>query len=330
MKRFFVFLFLLVLTGCQTSQETTVTRETTSQDETTTSVDLTVNDFDPPSEVDRGMGDAGANEMRLLTAHSKDGITWERDNVILSEQANVPDMMITEEGVIYLYYVGSNIQGVDQTIAAAVSQDGGESWTFKKVTINNLKNIHSTPGDPDIAIRDDGTFRLYFTAQIDGEKMPSIQYADSTDGLNFTYVGKAFSTDEFMTIDSSAFYINGTWMMNTFTDFETSVITGVSDDDGDTFELAKVQDITFDRVPYFVSNPFNLEDGRVRFYSFQLYPSEFRSFITEDGLTWTDEGHVYLSYEKGANDLEGYYIKDPAVVQLPDGTYLMVYVTRAP
>ncbi len=297
----------------------------------TSTVEVTSgNDFEPPSEVDRGMVDAGPYEMRLLTARSEDGIAWERENKILSEQANVPDMMVTEDGTIYLYYVGSNILNKDQTIAAAVSADSGETWTFKEVTIDGLDNIHSVPGDPDIAIREDGTYRLYFTAQIDGEKMPSIQYADSSDGLNFTYGGKAFSADGYMTIDSSAFYINGKWMMNTFSDFKTEVITGASEDGGNTFTLAKVQEVKHDGVSYFISNPFPLEDGSVRFYSFQLHPSEFRSFVTTDGLTWEDEGTVYLSYEEGANDLEGFYIKDPSVVQLPDGSYFMVYVTRAP
>ncbi len=288
------------------------------------------NDFEPPSEVERGMVDAGPYEMRLLSATSEDGINWERTNTIISEQANVPDMMVTEDGTIFLYYVGGNIMGKDQSIAAAVSMDSGETWTFKKVTIDGLDNIHSVPGDPDIAMREDGTYRLYFTAQIDGEKMPSIQYADSTDGLNFIYGGKAFSAEGYMTIDSSAFYINGKWMMNTFSDFKTEVITGASEDDGDTFTLAKVQEVKYNDVPYFVSNPFPLPDGSVRFYSFQLRPSEFRSFITTDGLTWKDEGNVYLSYEEGENELEGFYIKDPSVIQLPDGSYFMVYVTRAP
>jgi hypothetical protein len=300
-------------------------------EETENSVDLSVNDFTPPDGPLRGLGDAGADEMRLLSARSEDGVNWTRTQTVISEQANVPDMVVAPDGTIYLYYVGGHIQDKDQTIAAAVSQDNGATWTFKKVTIDGIADKkHSTPGDPDIALRADGTFRLYFTAQLDGHEMPSIQYADGTDGLNFTYGGEAFHEDGYMTIDSSAYYLDGVWRMNTFSDFKTEVIQAVSHDDGDSFEFVKAEDITYDGAPYFVSNPFPLADGSVRFYSFQLHPSEFRSFLTTDGLTWEDEGQVYLKYEEGKNPLEGYYIKDPVVVQLEDGSYLMVYVTRAP
>ncbi len=118
--------------------------------------------------------------------------------------------------------------------------------------------------------------------------------------------------------------------MNTFTDYKTDVIQTVSNDEGLTFEIVKKENVEYNGVPYFLSNPFTLPDGSIRMWAFQLFPSEFRSFVTTDGLTWEDEGNVYLEYEEGKHPLEGYYIKDPAVVQLPDGTYFMVYVTRAP
>lgn len=299
--------------------------------ESTPHVDLSVNDFTPPTEVDRGMGDAGPFEMRLLSAHSEDGITWERDNVILSEQANVPDMVITEDGTILLYYVGGNIMGKDESMAVAVSQDDGVTWSFKSVIIEGAEQIGSNSGDPDIILLDDGTFRLYFTAQIKNSDGPGIQYAEGTDGLTFSYKGQALKDEETMTIDSSVYRIGDEWRMNTFSDFETTVIQAQSQDEGESFEIVKMSNITYNKVPYFLSNPFTLPDGSVRMWSFQLYPtSQFRSFVTTDGLNWEDEGHVYLSYEEGANELEGFYIKDPVVVQLPDGSYFMVYVTRAP
>lgn len=300
------------------------------QDTTSGSSDLSENDFTPPTEVERGEGDGGPYEMRLLSATSEDGLTWERTNTVISEQANVPDMVITEDGTIYLYYVGGNILGKDQSMAAAVSQDNGVSWAFKKVTINDAQEIGSTPGDPDILLLEDGSFRLYFTAQLKGSDGPGIQYAESSDGLNFSYKGQALKDPDTMTIDSSVYLINGEWHMNTFSDFESTVIQAKSEDEGQTFDIVKMEDVTYNGVPYFLSNPFTLSDGSVRMWSFQLHPSEFRSFVTTDGLNWEDEGNVYLSYEEGKNPLEGFYIKDPAVVQLPDGSYFMVYVTRVP
>lgn len=322
-----VLLSLLLVSGCAQPAEPKPMPEL---DTTSGSSDLSVNDFTPPTEVERGMGDAGPYEMRLLSATSEDGVNWTRTNTILSEQANVPDMAITEDGTIYLYYVGGNIMGKDQSLAAALSQDNGATWTFKKVTIDGGEAIGSIPGDPDITVLEDGTFRLYFTAQIKGSDGPGIQLAESTDGLNFTYVGQALKDPETMTIDSSAYLLNGQWRMNTFTDYKTDVIQTVSNDEGLTFEIVKKENVEYNGVPYFLSNPFTLPDGSIRMWAFQLFPSEFRSFVTTDGLTWEDEGNVYLEYEEGKHPLEGYYIKDPAVVQLPDGTYFMVYVTRAP
>lgn len=313
MKKLFL---LLALTACQSSP--IPTQET---------VDLSVNDFEPPTEVERGMETAGPFEHRLLTAVSEDGITWERTNEILVEQGNTPDMTI-KDGVIYLYYTGGNFDGQEQGIAAALSGDGGESWTFKRVTLLGGDEILSVPGDPDIALREDGSFRLYFTAQLAGAEGPSILYADSTDGLNFTYEGEAFQKDGYTTIDSSAFYIDDHWAMLTFSGFETDVIHAISSDDGDSFEFVKAENVTYKNKPYFMANPLTLKDGSVRFYAFEF--AEFRSFVTEDGLTWEDEGNTILTYEEGENELEGFYIKDPSVVQLDDGTYLMVYVTRAP
>ncbi len=291
------------------------------------SLDLSLNDFEPPSEVERGHENFGPFEHRLLTAVSEDGITWERTNEILVEQANTPDMTL-KDGVIYLYYTGANFDGQEEGMAAALSSDGGESWTFKRVTLSGADKIHTVPGDPDIALRDDGSFRLYFTAQIDGSKTPSIQYADSTDGLNFTYGGEAFQADGYTTIDSSAFYVDGHWAMLTFSGFGSEVIHATSSDGGDTFDLVKAEDIIYENRPYFMANPLTLEDGSVRFYAFDM--KNFRSFVTEDGLTWEDEGNSLLEYEESENELEGFYIKDPSVVQLEDGSYLMVYVTRAP
>ena len=294
------------------------------------SVDLSTNDFTPPIEVERGMENAGPYEMRLLSATSEDGLTWTRTNTIISEQANVPDMVVTEDGTIFLYYVGGNILGLDQSIAVAVSTDNGVTWTFKKVTIENREVLGGDPGDPDVVIREDGSYRLYFTSQIKGSDGPSIQYADGTDGFNFTYKGEAFKADGYTAIDSSAFFVDGHWAMNTFSGFDTEVIHGVSSDDGESFEFVQAKDVKYNNQPVFLSNSFTLPDDSVRFYSFDFRSGDFRSFVTTDGLTWEDEGNLYLSYEEGKNPLEGFYIKDPAVVQLPDGSFFMVYVTRAP
>jgi hypothetical protein len=297
------------------------------------SVDLGENDFTPPTEVERGKANAGPFEQRLLSARSSDGIHWTRDNTIISEQGNACDMLIRDDGSIYLYYVAGNVLGESEVIAAAVSEDDGASWTFKKVTVSGVTGNHPPLGDPDIAMLEDGTYRLYFTSQLNDDKGPGIYYAEGTDGLNFDYQGLAFTynEDDHVSWDSSAFYVDGHWAMLTFDNFGSKMIHASSDDGGESYTFVKVEDVTHNGEPYFLSNPFTLPDGSVRFWAFQLGSGKsVISFVTEDGLTWEDEGIEYLTYEDGANELEGYYIKDPVVVQLEDGSYFMVYVTRAP
>lgn len=291
-------------------------------------VDLGINDFIPPSEPERGYEEAGPFEHRLLTATSKDGLTWEKQNQIITEQGNTPDTVV-RNGTIYLYYTGGNFDGQEQGIAAALSSDGGETWIFKRVTLNGLDDIQSIPGDPDIALLEDGTFRLYFTAQADGDPSPAIFLAESTNGLDFDYVGKTFDAEGYITIDSSAFYVNGEWMMLTFNGFGSEVIHARSQDEGLHFTFEKAQNITAGKDPVFMANPITLEDGSVRFYAFDLAAGLFYSFTSSDGLNWSQEPGVRLSYDD-SNELEGFYIKDPSVVRLDDGTYLMIYVTRAP
>lgn len=316
----------VVFSGC--------TVQTTS---TTTNVNLNINasalgpsgeEFTPPSAVVRGMGDAGPYEMRLLSAHSSDGVHWTRDEKIISEQANVPDMYVDTDGVIHLYYMGGNILGKDQAIASAISDDNGATWTYRLVDLGINYDDFSTPGDPDVVVRPDGTIRLYFTAQKRGDANSSIHYSDSTDGTTFTYGGVAFAPSVGRVEDSTTVYINGHWVMHTLHGFGTTMYKAVSDD-GDTFTYVKDEEFKIGQVPYFFSNPFTLPDGSVRFFAFQLRPSEFRSFTSSDGDTWTPETTTYLSFD-GSSDLEGYYIKDPVVTQLKDGSYFMVYVTRAP
>lgn len=317
MRKFFLFAFtLLFLSACSTETDQSV-------DE----LNLSVSDFTPPDYAERGHPTDGPYEQRLLSATSKDGIVWEKTNELITEQASASDMAY-KDGVIYLYYVGGNFDGREQGIAAAVSQDNGETWTFKRVMINEADEIKGEPGDPDIIILDDNSFRLYFTSQTPNRKSPSIFYAESSDGLNFTYKGEALYDDDYMTIDSSVFRINEEWFMLTFTDFATEVIHAKSDDEGKTFQVVKKENVTYKNKPWFLSNPLELPDGSVRFYAFNLRDG-FRSFVTTDGLNWEDQGYGILTYDP-SNPMERDYIKDASLVQLDDGSYFMAYGTRIP
>ena len=58
-------------------------------------------------------------------------------------------------------------------------------------------------------------------------------------------------------------------------------------------------------------------------------PSRIVSFFTADGETWTLEDGARLDADPDSPD-EQEGVKDPAVTRLPDGRYLMIYVTVHP
>lgn len=325
-----------LLTGCwkqaeQIEEET----PTTTVEKPEKTKDLSVNDFETPTDFDWGWENKGPYEMQLLSARSTDGVKWTRTNQNISKQANTPNMVVTEDGIVYLYYTGGNIAGKEQAIAAAVSQDNGTSWVYKNVTISG-GTILSTPGDPDVVIKEDGTFRLYFTAQVKGRSKPGIYYADSTDGLEFTYGGEALNKEDSMIMDSSTFFWKDMWYMFTLDGFDAAHVFA-SSKNGDNFTFLKKEKIgENEAINYFLSNEIIGTDGVLRAYGFDLRKNgEIRSATSENGVSWKDEGIVHLSLDEGTqNDTinwndESYYLKDPAVAQLQDGSFLMVYVTRA-
>lgn len=111
-------------------------------------------------------------------------------------------------------------------------------------------------------------------------------------------------------------------------DFEAQIYSAVSSD-GITWtqeEGLRMKGATFPSV-------IRLPDGTWRMY-FQGAvlgsppAAAILSAVSKDGLTWTQEAGVRIKRgEEGIHDSEN--VADPTVVQLPDGTYLMVYRGQA-
>ena len=118
------------------------------------------NDFEPVfGETADGPGDYGPWNSRLMIAYSDDGLNWERTNQIVSDQADVPDLAIDEDGTLYLYYTAWELASstVVNTTHVAISEDNGETWTFKFLELNGIEeNVGSALVDPDIHILEDG------------------------------------------------------------------------------------------------------------------------------------------------------------------------------
>lgn len=278
-------------------------------------------DFDPPVGAAPGAPAESPGAFRLLTAFSPDGRTFTRTGRVVSDQANVPDLILGANGLIYLYYAGWEVGGRPNTIGAALSADGGKTWFHKRVTFAGPR-ANAPAGDPDIVRLADGTFRLFFTAG-DADTI-QIWYADSADGLHFNEPQPALRRPDQPALDSTTFQLGDAWHM-LILDPSKPIQWYAASPDGAHFAVSQQPSVTADGEPYLLSNGYAITGG-YRMFGF-AYKRAFRTFVTQDGLTWQVEPGEALTVDPQAAG-ETSEIKDPAVLPLPGGAYLMVYVTR--
>jgi hypothetical protein len=318
MQRPFVVLCLgMALTlagfGCGTTNDTRV--EMTS-------------DFTPPTGEASNPPPASAGERRLLMATSTDGITFTPTGETFTDQANVSDMIVTEDGTIYEYYIGQGIGIEPEWTVVAISSDNGETWVYKYLVLEDWPS-NRAPSDPDVVLLEDGTFRMYFVGEVNPrpDNQLGINYGTSTDGIHFTFGGTALKMSQ-TAVDSTTFYFKGKWHMYVFDDknpwqfYATSTdgITFTSDEQPYQFMAGKES--------YFGSNPI-VEEDQVRMFGFGKPGTDIKSFVSTDGKNWTVESGSRLVADDAA--LQGArYLQDLSVGKLLDGTYLMLYVTDYP
>ena len=285
-------------------------------------------DFIPP----RGNAPTSPSEspgyFRLITATSADSLTFTGTGQIVSDQANVADMVMDAKGRIYLYFTGWTVGNQQNVTAVALSDDQGKTWFFKYVRFTGLPNAMSKPADPDIILLPDGTFRMYATTNIGTDAKLGIIYAESSDGITFQYKGtSAALANNDALIDSNTFLLGDTWYMYAIGTTATTHYRFTSKD-GKTFSAAGELRLTTPGVmgEYFASNGYTTSDGRYRMFASFLPEKNLRSFITSDGTNWTLESGNRMTFT-GVQP-EELYLKDPAVLRLSNGSYLAVVTTR--
>lgn len=305
-----------------TNSNKTVTNPTPSTNQKLTS------DFEPPTGSVTGPANSGPWNSRLMIATSTDGLHFERTNEVVTDQADVPDLILGPDGTLYLYYTGWTVGNKKNATVVAISTDQGESWVYKYVELEGFENM-AAPVDPDIQILDDGTFRLYITSDENQGAGPGTNYAEGTDGIHFTRKGVAFNpTDSNAPVlDPSSILIGDTWHL-----FNGGSKPGTNwhstSSNGTSFTLVGEQAFTLDGEGYMMANGVAINGGG-RMYAFSNKVGDIRSFTSTDGTTWTADEGVRLELDESSG-LESQHVKDPGVVQLSDGTYLMVYSTQIP
>lgn len=314
------------IVGCGALPNTTVVNSneaTISKDPAITYSEVnTDSDFTPPFGRPVNPPPASAGERRLLLARSTDGVHFTAGGEVLTDQGNVPDIVVDPDGTLRVYYIGQSIEAnKEESTVVAISKDNGTTWTFRKLTYKNWPQPRD-PSDPDVVLLDDGTYRMYFTSSLPNN-MLGIVYADSPDGITFTYQGIALESTSSV-IDSTTFYFDDMWHMYVLQEKVPGQLHAISTD-GNTFTLTDTANVVLPLDRYILSNQL-LEGSMIRMFGFNLPEANIRTFTSTDGEVWLADD-IALEGNTTAT-LGSNYIQDSSVAQLEDGTYLMVYVSE--
>jgi hypothetical protein len=245
---------------------------------------------------------------QIYALESADGLTWtQATSEPLAEHASVPTVGMMDDRLM-LYYVDAT--DGPEALGCMYSDDNGE--TFEKGECS----LEGTPTARNVDfsfVPEADEYRLYYYSIGEegfDEEIHTIRYATTTDGFHFEDQGEVFSYEAL--VDPDVFYNGNEWIIHVFG--KGATVVGTSEDGTDFTYVG-----TLSPEGYGVAKPIAVEGG-FRMYAFkQGQQTAFYSFFSEDGLTWEQEEGVRWEAP------EGYEITDPSVVELPDGTYKMVY-----
>jgi hypothetical protein len=290
------------------------------------------NDFQPWSG--RGRTQTFPATQRLLLATSDDGLNFTRKNVILSDCATVPDAVVLNNGRVLVYYVAESIieNGIEissyNKIVVAVSDDNGNTWSYKKVKFNGVPSGATDPVDPNVVLMPDGSLRLFTTIDPAGPQLAHTYSFVSTDnGFTYTLEGERFSVSGQVVLDPEVFrFSDSNWQIWAGTRHAIS-------SDGNTFTDQGIVNLGGEQYPRVIADvtDFSTTTPLYRMYTHSGNPqggTDIKSLTSTDSNNWVLEGtRLTLDTSTG---LESDILFFPTVVRLKNGKYLMVYETTIP
>ena len=274
---------------------------------------------------------SGTNELmpggsRVRLATSTDGSTFNRTGKTVLDQAATPSLVLSPTGLVLLYYTAHKVDGTKDGAAVSIGSADGSQWKHCQLNFSGFPGGISTV-DPDVVRRSDGTYRLYVTGSVTGtSSLTGIHYADSPDGINWTYGGLAFQHSSSI-LDSVTFAVNGTWHMFTLSSSGSGMVHGTSVN-GSSFTFVDHAERLMGGQPFVISQAASLS-GATRLFAFGPRGQTIRSFTTSDGSSLVAGTVDHLSFSAEQSQ-ESIFIKDPAVIRLPSGQVLMAYSTVIP
>lgn len=251
------------------------------------------------------VGADGPWNHRVLLATSKDGLIWEVSAEVLAEQASVPELFAGPDGRAIASFVDASGRSERGTLGAMIRQPDG-SWTRRTTNL---------PGaDPSVVRLKDSTYRAY-TKDPDG----CIRVLSSANGLEWRSSGEAFRDERYpQVMDPDVFETPSGWVMLvslgprllrcTSSDGLMFVAQGIMNPGGSVSDTVAVSGGW--RTFFHVNASPQIGDKMI-----------IRSAFTADGCSWRiEDGDRVRAPDEGPAHLG---VADPALLQLPDGSWLM-------
>jgi hypothetical protein len=253
----------------------------------------------------------GPYRDKVSFATSIDLLNWTDSGMILANHASVPGA-IYKDGTIYVYFVDVSEDGKPEQLGLIRSEDNGTTWSSKEYVIfNGIGN--KVPVDPAPFLLDNESIRLYYfdineqRISPNPEATNKIYSAISTDGIHFAQEdGVRFERKGIF--DPDVIKVNNTWRMYVGDIAGNMVISAVSSDglsfteEGTAFDGGAVPDVFFKNNIYY------------------LYTAGIDISNSQNGASFTKTSYSFRLLEK--------ITADPSVIELDNGTYVMLYKTK--
>ena len=268
-------------------------------------------------------------ETNLLLARSVDGRTFEDQHMLFAPQAASPDLArLDERTILALFDVAPEQDDGQGTsiLAASVSKDNGTTWSpavpvrFDDRTIMTLDPRHA-----DLVRLPDGSLRLFFTTTVAKKRkrgatsVSVIRTATTRDGLNYRVDGRT----RVYPAHRADVYPVAAVIHQVLHVYVHEPKSGSQGDNGSvTRHFVSRDGYNFMKLESLDVGPMVFTGSIVRhadqYRAYVSCGSLIRSLASPDGRTW-----------HRCTDLTGPKGWDPAVLQLKDGTHLMLYCAQA-
>ncbi len=252
----------------------------------------------------------GPYRDKVSFATSTDLLNWTDSEVILAEHASVPGAMY-KDGVIYVYFVDVSEDGKPEQTGLIRSEDNGQTWLSKEYVV--YEGIgDKVPVDPAPFLLD-GRIRLYYfdineeRSSMGSESENKIYSAISSDGMSFVEEGVCFSKEG--VYDPDVIEVDGVYRMYVG-DLEGNRVISATSSDGLNFVEEGVA-YTGGAVPDVF-----YKDG-----VYYLYTAGIHISTSQDGVSFSQTSYSFEAAQGGVT-------ADPSVIELDNGTYLMLYKTK--